>query len=157
MPSNTFPIFRAWRKNAKTKRRKLALKRRKMTLKQHKILETTRNAWFFWKRHVFFQTAKIIAVLGNNTFSAHQGGIGIPGYLWICDMYVYINLWLIIACVFTWIYHAIYSASFGGQAIFRSMRRGQWAGGKWPSCNTCSSWRKGDGSIPLNTSNSNIF
>ena len=47
----------------------------KMGLKQHKILGTIRNTVFFAKRHVFFQTTKENAALGNDTFSAHQGGI----------------------------------------------------------------------------------
>ena len=77
LPPNTFPTFRALSTHTKTKRRKLVLKRRKMALKQRKFVGTTRIACFFSKRHGFFQTARIIALLKNDTFSAHQGGIGI--------------------------------------------------------------------------------
>ena len=57
-------------------------KRRKMVLKRHTFLaETSKRQkhiephFFFAKRHVFFQTAKNSEVLGNYTFSVHQGVI----------------------------------------------------------------------------------
>ena len=78
---NTFPTFRAWRTHTKTKRHKLVLKRRKMALKQSKFMGTTRNTFFFSPNNMFSSKRQkillIIAVLKNNTFSAHQGGIGI--------------------------------------------------------------------------------
>ena len=77
---NTFPTFRAWRTHTKTKRHKLVLKRRKMALKQSKFMGTTRNT-FFSPNNMFSSKRQkillIIAVLKNDTFSAHQGGIGI--------------------------------------------------------------------------------
>ena len=77
---NTFPTFRAWRTHTKTKRHKLVLKRRKMALKQSKFMGTTRNT-FSSPNNMFSSKRQkillIIAVLKNDTFSAHQGGIGI--------------------------------------------------------------------------------
>ena len=68
LPSNTFPIFSAWRKITKTKRRKLALKRRKMALKQHKILGTIRNTYFFSETTCFLPNRKNYCSFGKRHF-----------------------------------------------------------------------------------------
>ena len=57
LPSNTFPIFRAWRKSPKTKRRKSALKRRKIAQKRYTIIgrnqETTETSFCFLQNDIF--------------------------------------------------------------------------------------------------------
>ena len=73
LPSNTFPIFSAWRKITKTKRRKLALKRRKMALKQHKILGTIRNTYFFSETTCFLPNGKNYCSFGKRHFFCEPG------------------------------------------------------------------------------------
>ena len=73
LPSNTFPIFSAWRKITKTKRRKLALKRRKMALKQHKILGTIRNTYFFSETTCFLPNGKNYCRFGKRHFFCEPG------------------------------------------------------------------------------------
>ena len=80
LPSNTFPVFSAWRKITKTKRRKSALK-------QHKIQGTTRNARSFSKTTCFLPNRKNPWSFGKQHFFCE------PGWYRVFFFHLYGSIW----------------------------------------------------------------